>query len=75
MNKLELKSNLDLTFGELLNIVLPLFYMYIQDDIEMRTPKNSAELDELLLKYQGGMTLIVATDWVAHDRESLIVIG
>lgn len=35
-----------------MNIELPLFHISIQDFIDMKEPKNSAELYELLLKYE-----------------------
>lgn len=46
MTTLEQNNNLglDLTFDELIDIVLSLFQVSIQDYIDIRGPKNSAEL-------------------------------
>lgn len=53
LHKLEFKNKLglDITFNELIYIVLPLLHVPIQEYIDMRVLKNSAELYELLLNY------------------------
>lgn len=48
------KPEVEFTFYEILDVFLLLFQVVIQDYIKMRVPKNSAELFELLLKYESG---------------------
>lgn len=53
-HKFKIKNNLDLdmTFEKLIDINLSPFRVSIQDFIEIREPKNSTELYQLLLKYE-----------------------